>query len=194
MKKARLAFFGAAICYGAFLVAGCSQNTSVPGDEPIAQGEPRDSATSEPQETAPAPDPQNTKVVAPPVQPVPTFSAPISWHTNWNQGFAQAKAQHKPVMVDFYAEWCGPCKWLEKEVYTQGAVIQEASHFVTIKIDVDRNPDLNQKYQVSSLPSIVFFDASGKVLADYRGSGAPDVPALVKWMQDAYTQSKGTPA
>lgn len=60
----------------------------------------------------------------------------------------------KPVLVDFYAEWCGPCK-------KQGPIIDElaseASDFGVYKVDVDAVNELAQKYAVLSIPTLLIF-------------------------------------
>lgn len=61
----------------------------------------------------------------------------------------------KSVLVDFFAEWCGPCKIL-------GPIINDFSEEVkditdVYKIDVDNSPDLAEKYQISSVPTLCLF-------------------------------------
>jgi len=48
---------------------------------------------------------------------------------------ARARADHKPVMIDFFAEWCAACKELDRETYVSPTVVAEASRFVRIKVD-----------------------------------------------------------
>jgi thioredoxin 1 len=71
-----------------------------------------------------------------------------------------------PVLVDFHAEWCGPCK-------AQAPILEQLAKRVgekarIIKVDVDRNPQVAQKYEVRGVPTLLIFQ-SGKIL--WRGSG-----------------------
>jgi thioredoxin 1 len=75
----------------------------------------------------------------------------------------------KPVFVDFYAEWCGPCKIqspILKELATElGEKIR------VIKIDVDKNPEISVRYHIQSVPTLMLF-RNGTVL--WRQSGVTD--------------------
>lgn len=63
------------------------------------------------------------------------------------------KAPH-PVVVDFYADWCGPCKMLSPVL---GELESEFDDFEFLKINVDENRDLVMKYNISSIPNVVVF-------------------------------------
>jgi thioredoxin 1 len=68
---------------------------------------------------------------------------------------AEVLKSNIPVMVDFYAEWCGPCKML-------GPIVEELANeydgkWKIGKVNVDDSPQISQKYGVQSIPTIIFF-------------------------------------
>jgi thiol:disulfide interchange protein DsbD len=92
-----------------------------------------------------------------------------------NVALARARAEHKPVMIDFFAEWCAACKELDRETYVAPSVVAEASRFVRIKADGTNSTDpmdaLYQRFGVNGLPTVAFVSSEGKVLDDPRVTG-----------------------
>jgi thioredoxin len=60
-----------------------------------------------------------------------------------------------PVLVDFYADWCGPCQLMARELETVNAQMQ--GRLQVVKIDTDNYPDLATQYHVNALPTLVLF-------------------------------------
>ncbi|NOH80764.1 protein-disulfide reductase DsbD [Vibrio sp. RE86] len=92
-----------------------------------------------------------------------------------NQQLAQAKLAGKPVMLDFYADWCVACKEFEKYTFHQPAVEAKLKDFVLLQADVTRNQPqdilLLKEMSVLGLPTIEFWDAQGEPISNARITG-----------------------
>lgn len=80
--------------------------------------------------------------------------------------FASIINSEKPVLVDFYADWCGPCKMQSPILKELSAEIGDKARI--IKVDVDKNQSASMKFQIRSIPTLVVFK-NGKVV--WRKSG-----------------------
>jgi thiol-disulfide isomerase/thioredoxin len=96
--------------------------------------------------------------------PASSSYAAITWAGSLNSGLKEAKAKNKPVMVDFYTDWCGWCKKLDRDTYADPEVANLAKKFVCVKVNGDKYSDLVSKYGVSGYPTILFLDAGGEKL------------------------------
>ena len=118
------------------------------------------------------------------VAPAPQAAAngeAISWMTELEPALAKAKETGKPVMVDFYATWCPPCKMLDAQTYTDAGVIEKSKEWVMVRIDVDQNKALSQQYGIQSIPTIVLIDPNGKEMS--RTSGFVEADKMVEMMK-----------
>jgi thioredoxin 1 len=84
----------------------------------------------------------------------------------------------KPVLVDFFAEWCGPCKMMAPILKDVKKEVGESASI--IKVDVDKNPQAAQEYQVQGIPTLILFK-NGKPL--WRQSGVVPKAGLVGVIQ-----------
>lgn len=100
--------------------------------------------------------------------------AKIAWQNSLPAALKMAKRTGKPVMIDFYATWCGPCKLLDKEVYTNAGVIKEAKNWISVKIDADKNAALVEKYKVTGFPTLTFIKPDGTVMKSQAGLSVPE--------------------
>ena len=93
------------------------------------------------------------------------------------------RSQHTPVIVDFWADWCGPCKTLGPIL--EQAVAARDGDVVLARVDVDRNPQLAQAFQVQGIPAVKAFKG-GRVVQEFTGAQSP---AAVEGMIDAIVPS-----
>lgn len=100
---------------------------------------------------------------------------PVESLAPFEQVLAKAKADCKPVMIDFFADWCAACKELDHLTYVAPLVVAEAGRFVTIKVDGTNENDataaLYERFGVKGLPTVAFIDPLGKVLENPRMTG-----------------------
>jgi thiol:disulfide interchange protein DsbD len=98
----------------------------------------------------------------------------VSWKPYSEETLKHAQSLKKPVIIDFYATWCTPCREIEDVTFHDASVVKKAeSDFVMIKVDVTKggNPvheQLLEQYAVKGVPTIVFLDSGGTERQDLR--------------------------
>jgi len=92
----------------------------------------------------------------------------INFHTgSFESGMLKASSEGKLLFVEFYADWCTPCKWMDKTTYQDSEVITKLNQdFVALKLDIetDHGDELKKEYSVRMLPTILIFNSEGKML------------------------------
>ena len=128
------------------------------------------------------------------------FAITAGAQTNFNEGktfqqiLAQAKAEGKPVFIDCYTSWCGPCKQMATKVFPQ----KEAgdyfnSKFVCWKVDMEKGegPELAKKYDVAAYPTFLIVNSDGSLRATQVGS-AP-LEQFIRTIDGLLNEEKGLP-
>ena len=90
----------------------------------------------------------------------------------FDQVKALATEQGKPIFIDIYTTWCGPCKKMDQEVFSVGAVGDYFNeHFINFKVDAERGEGIGiaRSYRVMAYPTMLFLDPDGKVKHSMRG-------------------------
>ncbi len=80
---------------------------------------------------------------------------------------AEVLKSDKPFLVDFWAEWCGPCKMVSPAVTQLAEELKD--HLKVGKLNVDENPNVSQMYQIMSIPSLKVFKG-GKIIGEMTGA------------------------
>lgn len=120
----------------------------------------------------------------------PTKSVGIVWEANFESAMQRARVENKPIFIDFYTDWCGVCKTLDREVLPDKAVVAESRNWVSIKINAEKRPDVAGAYGVTAYPTLVFAAKSGKPLSILPGM-AP-APEFVNIMKEARAKVKAS--
>lgn len=97
----------------------------------------------------------------------------IEHNATWQQILDKAKKENKFIFLDAYASWCGPCKWMAKEVFPTPEVGNAVNPFyVSAKIDMEKGEGvaLAKKYNVRNYPTYLFFNATGELVHRSLGS------------------------
>lgn len=95
------------------------------------------------------------------------------FHGTWAEALAQSKEEGKPIFVDAYAVWCGPCKRMAREVFTRKDVGDfYNANFINLKMDMedDANMVFRQKYPVSAFPTLFYIQNNGEIIRKVKGA------------------------
>ena len=112
---------------------------------------------------------------------------PLPWITEAGDDDFAAVAERAsiPVLVDFWATWCGPCRMVSPAL--EQLATERAGVIKLVKVDVDRAPALGQRFQIQAVPTLLVL-RGGEVAA--RQAGAAPVAVLRRWLDDALAEPK----
>ncbi|OSZ80603.1 hypothetical protein CAP36_04955 [Chitinophagaceae bacterium IBVUCB2] len=122
-----------------------------------------------------------------------SFADEIAFEKNatWAEVKAKAKRENKMIFFDAYTAWCGPCKYLEKNVYTDAGVAAYYNHhYISVKFDMEKGEgiELAKEFSIDSYPTLLFFSADGKLVHKYIG--ATDVTGFISLGENAADPAK----
>ncbi len=114
-----------------------------------------------------------------------TETAANEWYHTWDEAVAVAEETGKPLLIDMYADWCGPCVTLGEEYFPSEEMQPVLSSFVLLKLDVDTEEGgtYAQRYGVSAIPCVVIARADGTEIDRIVGT-TPTVAAYVSALED----------
>src|SRR5258708_3895929 len=94
---------------------------------------------------------------------------PIAWLESLPDAQKVAAKEKKVIFVDFWAEWCGPCKQMLSTTYKDSKVVEKSKGFVPVLVNIDKQEDLAKKYKVEAIPTVIFMNSKGKILESKIG-------------------------
>lgn len=104
---------------------------------------------------------------------------------------AKAKKENKLIFIDAYTSWCGPCKWMAANVFTNDTVADYFNtKFINAKIDMEKGegPEIAKLYDVRCYPNLLFIDGEGKLI--HRGAGGLKTKQLIELADNAFNPEK----
>ena len=100
----------------------------------------------------------------------------IQWGNNLDSAFTIASNSNKIIMIDFMAEWCSPCKEMDKITFSNKIIIKKSVEFIPVRIDVDKQQNIAEKYNGNArkyggigIPNILFLDKEKKIIRHIVG-------------------------
>jgi thioredoxin 2 len=112
-------------------------------------------------------------------QPLTPPDVPIELHQTADFDRLVAKSS-LPVVVDYWAPWCGPCRMVAPEL--QKVATRQAGRMIVVKVNTDELSDLGQRFNIRSIPTLAVF-ANGREVA--RSSGARPASEIEAWVEQA---------
>jgi thiol-disulfide isomerase/thioredoxin len=98
-----------------------------------------------------------------------TTSAQPKWYDNFSLAKAECKKSGRLMVIDFWAEWCKPCKVMEKELWNNADLTIQYENFVAVKINVDTDKTTPENFLVTGIPKLVITLPDGEVLWEKTG-------------------------
>lgn len=109
------------------------------------------------------------------VQAAPSAESHIRWEKTYASAVTQSKKTRKPLLIEFYADWCGPCKKMESTTLRDNEVLKVVRRFVAVRINLDKARDLARRFKVTSIPHALIMWPNGKIVREAVGyQEAPD--------------------
>ncbi len=113
----------------------------------------------------------------------------VDW-ADYGPGLARAKAENRLVLVDFYADWCQPCKVMDRETFTDRRVVEALDDLVPVRVDSEETrsregfvgAELAERYGVTGYPTLMLLNGDGEIVARQFGMQSPR--QLLAWIDD----------
>lgn len=105
--------------------------------------------------------------------PAPAAPAAPAWEKSYQAAREKARKTRRPLLVDFFADWCGPCKQMDQTTFRDPEVLRLLKRYVPVRLNLDKEEKLARQFGIESIPHVVILDPDGKVTQERIGYQAP---------------------
>jgi uncharacterized protein YyaL (SSP411 family) len=108
---------------------------------------------------------------------------------SFSEALTKASEENKLIFMDAYTTWCGPCRWMSANTFTDGAVAEFYNkNFINVKMDMEKGegPELARKYRVMAYPTLLFINPEGQIA--HKKLGALPADTFLELGQKAQTK------
>lgn len=113
---------------------------------------------------------------------VRTAHGEIRWETKLDRASAAALVANQPMLLEFWATWCAVCAEMDRDVYADARLAAAMTKVLPVRVDIDREPGLARKYDVSATPTLLLTDSFGNEL--FRFTGSLPLDRMVQLLQE----------
>ncbi|HOW69507.1 MAG TPA: thioredoxin family protein [Phycisphaerae bacterium] len=118
-------------------------------------------------------------------RPVPTA---VAWTTDLEAGLRRAAQEDRLVLVKFHASWCGPCKILDRDVFSRSDVARALDPWVPVSVDVDEQSSVGSRFAIQTVPTLMVLSSRGDIVARQVGTLSPK--DFIAWLAEAEAKRK----
>ena len=117
----------------------------------------------------------------------------ISW-LDWGQeAFDKARSTGKPILLDIFGSWCHWCHVMDKTSYSDPVVVSAVNKsFIPIRVDTDKRPDVNRRYNLGGWPTTAFLDADGRIITGGTYIPPEQMRGVLRSVLDFYKSNKSS--
>lgn len=108
-------------------------------------------------------------------------AGPDTWSSDFGSAEQSARAENRPLLVGFFMKNCPPCLAMDREVLHQEQVVKVMSEFVLVKVDLNRQAELAERFDVHAAPTFMVLSPDGSVRGGFAGYRPAD--AFVAWLE-----------
>jgi uncharacterized protein YyaL (SSP411 family) len=119
----------------------------------------------------------------------------IKWLDWTDEAFQRAKTENKPILLDISAVWCHWCHRLDQDTYSVPEIAEYVeSHFIPIRVDTDKRPDINRRYNMGGWPTTAFLTPNGLVMGGGTYFPPDQMRQILRDVYSIWEKTKDNPA